>query len=256
MQADKDFRALRGRAHKHNLFAQVVEDLGSRIVRGDLKPGSLLPNEAHLCTEMGASRTVVREAVKSLSAKGLVDTRTRTGTQVLDPMHWNLLDLEVLGWRYAAMPRAEFFRELFEIRRMIEPAAAALAAERAGKQEVAAIARAYQEMQSARHDDPGAVAADLRFHQGILAAARNGLLAQMAGVIGAGLLTSHRIDSSSYDVFVPLHGEVLAAIRARKAPQARAAMEKLLLSTRDFLMRELGAPSAESGRRRARSASR
>lgn len=253
MLADKDFRALRsGRAPRRNLFSQVVEELGSRIVRGELRPGEALPNEADLCLELGASRTVVREAVKSLSAKGLVDTRTRVGSQVLDPMHWNLLDLDVLGWRYAAMPKEEFFQELFEIRRMIEPAAAALAAERATKPQIAAMDRAYADMQRLGHDSPEAIDADLRFHRGILVAARNGLLAQMAGVIGAGLLTSFRINSSSFDVFVPQHGAVLEGIRRHDPAAAREAMDRLLLSTRDFLVRELGA----AGPRRARSASR
>ncbi|HEX5768432.1 MAG TPA: FadR/GntR family transcriptional regulator [Burkholderiales bacterium] len=228
---------------KRNLFGQAVEELGSRIVCGELQPGQLLL-ESDVCRELGTSRTVVREALKSLSAKGLVDTRTRTGTRVLEATHWNLLDLDVLGWRYAAMPRIQFFRELFELRRMIEPSAAALAAERATKADIEAIARAYADMQSAPHESAAAIDADLRFHRALLAAAHNELLAQMAGVIGAGLLTSFRISSSSFDVFVPQHGEVLEAIRYGRAPAARAAMEKLLVSTREFLERELEEPAS------------
>jgi DNA-binding FadR family transcriptional regulator len=185
----KDFRSLQaGQTRKRNLFGQVVEELGSRIVRGEVQPGQTLP-ESELCRDLGASRTVVREALKSLSAKGLVDTRTRTGTRVLEPTHWNLLDLDVLSWRYAAMPRMQFLRE--------------------------------------------------RFHRAVLAAAHNELLAQMGGVIGAGLLTSFRISSSSYDVFLPYHGEVFEAIRYGRPAAARAAMEKLLVSTREFLEGEL-----------------
>jgi GntR family galactonate operon transcriptional repressor len=240
----KDFRSLQaGQTRKRNLFGQVVEELGSRIVRADLKPGQMVI-EADLCRELGASRTVVREALKSLSAKGLVDTRTRTGTRVLDATHWNLLDLDVLGWRYAAMPRMQFLRELFELRRMIEPAAAALAAERATPAEVEAIARAYADMQGAEHESAGAIDADLRFHRAVLAAAHNELLAQMGGVIGAGLLTSFRISSSSFDVFVPQHGEVLEAIRYGRPPAARAAMDKLVVNTREFLERELEEPAS------------
>ena len=122
--------ALFGASRKANLFAQVVEDLGSRIVRGDLRPGDPFPNEADLGREFGASRSVIREAVKSLAAKGLLESRTRTGIRVLAASQWNLLDLDVLGWRYGAMEPHAFFRELFEIRRMIEPEASALAAER------------------------------------------------------------------------------------------------------------------------------
>src|SRR5215207_8016079 len=120
-----------GRTRKRNLFATVVEELGIRIVRGDLKPNEAFPNEADLGREFGASRSVIREAVKSLAAKGLLESRTRTGIRVLPPGQWNLLDLDVLGWRYGAMEPHEFFRELFEIRLMIEPEASALAAERA-----------------------------------------------------------------------------------------------------------------------------
>ncbi len=223
---------------KRNLFGLVLEELGSRIVRGELQPGRTLP-EADLCRDLGASRTVVREALKSLSAKGLVDTRTRTGTRVLEATHWNLLDLDVLGWRYAAMPRMQFFGELFELRRMIEPHAAGLAAERATKGDIEAIAGAYADMQNAPQQSPSAIDADLRFHRAVLAAAHNELLAQMASVIGAGLLTSFRISSSSFDVFVPQHGEILEAIRHARPAAARAAMDKLLLSTREFLEREL-----------------
>jgi GntR family transcriptional regulator, galactonate operon transcriptional repressor len=231
------------RPRKRNLFGQVVEELGSRIVRGEIKPGEMLL-EADLCEQLGASRTVVREALKSLSAKGLADTRTRTGTRVLEPTHWNLLDLDVLGWRYAAMPRRQFFQEVFELRRMIEPHTAALAAERATRAEVETIARAYADMQSAPHESAAAIHADLRFHRAILAAAHNELLAQMGAVIGAGLLTSFRISSSSFDVFVPQHGEVLEGIRYGRPAAARAAMEKLLVNTRAFLERELEEPAS------------
>ena len=228
---------------KRNLFGQVLEGLGSRIVRGELQPGQTLP-ETELCRDLGASRTVVREVLKTLSAKGLVDTRTRTGTRVLEATHWNLLDLDVLGWRYAAMPRMQFFRELFELRRMIEPNAAALAAERATAPDIKAIADAYADMQKAPNVSQSAIDADLSFHRAVLSAAHNELLTQMAGVIGAGLLTSFRISSSSFDVFVPQHGEILEAIRYGRPNVARAAMDKLLLSTRDFLERELAEPAA------------
>ena len=124
-----DTSALRGRSsRKRNLFTHVVEELGSRIVRGEFGPSGALPNESVLSQEFGASRSVIREAVKSLAAKGLIESRTRTGIRILSPIHWNLLDPEVLDWRYSAMRPADFFREIFEVRGMIEPQAAELAA--------------------------------------------------------------------------------------------------------------------------------
>ncbi len=226
---------------KRNLFTHVVEELGSRIVRGDLAPGAALPNEAQLCLELGASRSVVREAVKSLAAKGLLELRTRTGTRVLAPTHWNLLDLDVLGWRYASLPRSQFFRELFEIRRMIEPPAAALAAERAKDEDVGALALAFDVMQSVDETSDAAIEADLRFHRGILACAHNDLLVQMGGVIGVGLLVSFRISTGSYKAALGQHGAVLEAIRRHRPEQARQAMEALLSGTQALLERELAA---------------
>jgi GntR family galactonate operon transcriptional repressor len=187
----------------------------------------------------GASRSVVREAIKSLAAKGLLELRTRTGTRVLASTHWNLLDLDVLGWRYATMPRTQFFRELFEIRRMLEPHAAALAAERATPHDIGALAQAFEAMQSADETSNAAIEADLRFHHSVLACAHNDLLVQMGGVIGVGLLVSFRISSNSYQVALEQHGEVLGAIRRGQAEQARQAMEALLFGTQAFLERDL-----------------
>src|SRR5262245_37829695 len=98
---------------RRNLFAQVVEELGARIVRGDLGPDDQFPKEADLEREFGVSRSVIREAVKTLAAKGLLESRTRTGIRALPPLHWNLLDGEVLSWRYSSMKPLQFFTELF-----------------------------------------------------------------------------------------------------------------------------------------------
>jgi GntR family galactonate operon transcriptional repressor len=224
---------------RRNLFTHVVQELGSRIVRGDLRPGEGLPNEADLGREFQASRSVVREAVKTLAAKGLLEARPRVGTRVLEPTHWNLLDLDVLGWRYATMPRTQFFRELFEIRRMIEPNAAALAAERATDAEIAALDAAYAAMQAADHSSDAAIDADLRFHRAVLDCSHNELLVQMGGVIAVGLLVSFRISSQSYGHSLTKHGDVLEAIRRHASDEARSAMERLLSGTREFLENEL-----------------
>ena len=237
---DNDSAFLRATVRrKRNLFSHVVEELGSRIVRGDLKPGTTLPNEADLGQELGASRSVVREAVKSLAGKGLLEPRARIGTRILESRHWNLLDMDVLAWRYASMPRAQFFRELFEIRRMIEPAAAALAAERANDADIAEMELAYAAMETADQTSDGAIDADLRFHRAVLAGSHNELLTQMGSVIGVGLLVSFRIASDSYGVSLLQHRYVLDAIRSRQSDAAMQAMQQLLASTRAFLEREL-----------------
>jgi GntR family galactonate operon transcriptional repressor len=235
---------------KRNLHSHVVQELGSRIVRGELKAGDPFPSEADLGREFGASRSVIREAVKSLAARGLLESRTRTGIKVLPPTHWNLLDIEVLGWRYESMPRGQFFQELFEIRGMIEPAAAALAADRATVAEIAAIAAAYGEMAKADPNAETAIEADLRFHRGILSAGHNDLLLQMGNLIGVGLLVSYRISTEPYTVFLGSHKAVLDAITRRKPAAAEKAMRDLLSGTRDFLVAHLDNARAAAGRRR------
>jgi len=226
---------LLGKGKKRSLFAHVVEEIGTRIVRGDLKPGDPFPNEADLGREFEASRSVIREAVKSLAAKGLLESRTRTGIRVLPPMNWNLLDVSVLTWRYASMPPQQFFAELFEIRSMIEPRAAHLAATRATDEEIGVIGAAIAAMESASSSGDGAIEADLAFHRAILSAAHNDLLLQMGNLIGVGLLTSYRISSEPYSAMLARHDDVYAAIRDRDPTRARQTMELLLRGTQEFL---------------------
>jgi GntR family transcriptional regulator, galactonate operon transcriptional repressor len=229
--------SLRGR--KRSLFAHVVEELGSRIVRGDLTPDDSFPIEADLGREFGASRSVIREAVKSLAARGLLESRTRTGIRVLPPIHWNLLDPEVLSWRYSVMPPAQFYNELFEIRLMIEPKAAALAARRASAREIAEISEAFSRMAEASRKGVSGVEADLSFHRAILAAGQNALLLQMGNLIAVGLYISHQISTESFTVFLPLHRKVLDAIQNRDAETAERSMEQLLSETLEFVSRHL-----------------
>ncbi|MGO4832965.1 FadR/GntR family transcriptional regulator, partial [Rhizobiaceae sp. 2RAB30] len=159
---------------------------------------------------------------------------TRFGIRVLPPMHWNLLDVLVLSWRFNSMPHQQFFGELFEIRSMIEPRAAALAAKRATPQEIAAIKDALHTMGSAEVDSDAAIEADLAFHRAVLAAAHNDLLLQMGNLIGVGLLTSYRISSEPYTAMLEKHAEIFEAIRDRDQERAKHKMQLLLQGTRSF----------------------
>jgi len=232
-------RTLSFRGKKRNLFAHVVEELGTRIIKGDLAPGDPFPIEADLGREFGASRSVVREAVKSLAARGLLESRTRTGIRVKPSIHWNLLDPEVLSWRYSVMPPAQFYSELFEVRLMIEPKAAALAARRASTRAIAEIEEAFEEMLEASRRNLSGVEADLQFHRAILAAGKNALLLQVGNLIAVGLYISHQISSESFTVFLPLHKKVLDAITTRNTHAAEQSMEQLLSETLKFVSHHL-----------------
>ncbi len=236
---DEQLRFGPGRNRKRNLFAHVVESLGTRIIRGELNSSEPFPKEADLGREFGASRSVIREAVKSLAARGLIEFRTKTGIRVLEPLHWNLLDSEVLNWRYSALPPDQFYGELFEVRQMIEPQAAALAATRATVAEIAGIADAFTAMTEASPQDASAAEADLLFHRSILAAGHNALLLQLGNLIAVGLYIAHKISSESFTVFLPMHKLVLDGIRNRDAAASRHAMERLLSETLEFMNRRL-----------------
>lgn len=233
--AEPETRLPSRRAPKRSLFAHVVENLGARIVRGELGPGLPFPKEADLSVEFGASRSVIREAVKALAARGLLASQTRTGIRVLEPFNWNLLDAEVLNWRYSAMSSRQFHDELFEIRRMIEPAATRLAALRGTAREIAAIALAFDAMRRASPAERSRVEADLRFHHAILAASHNNLLLQMGNLIAVGLDIAHRTSPQSFVLFLPLHEAVHDAIARRDGGAAAMAMQHLLSASHEFM---------------------
>ena len=115
---------------KSNLHVKFARNIGERILLGEFMPGSLLPNEAAWGKAFGASRTVVREALKTLMAKGLIESRPKIGSRVLPRTNWNILDRDVLDWHHAAVDRHAFLQSTQEVRRLVEPGIAALAAQK------------------------------------------------------------------------------------------------------------------------------
>ena len=169
------------------------------------------------------SRTVLRETIKVLAAKGLIVSRPKTGTHVRDRAFWNLMDPDVLAWRLEADPGDGFFLDVFELRRLIEPAAAALAAERALAEEIADLEAAFGEME--------AIAADLRFHELILIACHNELLGHLGSTLRATFRASFTRTNASAAETLPMHAVVLEAIRASDGPAAETAMLELIDTT-------------------------
>jgi DNA-binding FadR family transcriptional regulator len=221
---------------KRNLREQLVEQLGGDIVRGHPQPGEALPNEEELLSRYAVSRTVLREALNVLSGKGLLDARPRRGTIVRPRADWSQLDPAILGWRDdPAEPTSNNLDHLMELRRIIEPPAAALAAKRGTAEDRAAIGKAYQAMVLAGNDVPAFVDADVRFHIACLRAARNEFLLPVTHVIRASLAASMRITNRDSEqnrtVSLPLHKAIADAILARNAPAAREAMQTHLDDT-------------------------
>ena len=216
--------------------ANVIDHLGARIVGGALKPGDLLPTEADLSREMGISRPSLREGLRALAEKGLVEGRTRRGTVVTERTQWNLLDDDVLRWLSLAPPDPVFFMDLLDLRMVIEPAAARMAASRATPEQVNAIEQAYRGMvASTPHDMEACCMHDLALHELVITATGNAMLIRFAAAIRTALLACVRIASSaretSYENSLSEHGAVAAAIRRRSPEEAEHSMKKLLAGT-------------------------
>ena len=208
----------------------VVDELGSRIVRGDLQPWQALPIEDSLARDLGVSRTVVREAIKVLAQKQLLTVRTRTGTRISPTAEWNHLDPDILRWRFAGALDAKFVANVIELRRIIEPAAAELAATRATSSAVRAIQVALEQMTTTA-DVKAHIAADIRFHLAILEAAGNDLLLGLRTSIEGALNFAIHLSTLSKDdgaSSLALHRAVYEAIATRKPSVARAAMDRIV----------------------------
>lgn len=214
-----------------NVHGNTVDHLGEAIVAGRYAPGASIPPEPVLGEELGVSRTVVREAVKSLIAKGLVSTGPKVGTRVLPEEHWNWFDPDVIAWQAKAGLTPEFLRDLQDLRRAVEPAAVRMAAERATAQDIAAIEAAFAGMTRAVTEGGDYVTHDLRFHQGLLRACRNRLLIHMSKALGALLRTSFELSTSKKGggaSSLALHRAVLDAVIARDPAKAERAILKLI----------------------------
>ena len=216
-----------GRVHD-----SVLRTLAGWVLGGRHLPGELLPREEDLAATLGVSRTSVREAVRVLAAKGLLETRPRIGVRVRPRDAWQLLDPAVLSWFPDLRRDPDLIASLIEARRIIEPAAAALAARRCTAADLAVIEAAWLGMQRALPDDVAACCdADLAFHAGLIAASRNVVLRSLAGTIAAALRAVFSITNqlmTTQSRALAAHGEVLECVRLRDAEGARAAMERLL----------------------------
>ncbi len=210
------------------LHGQVVHELGVRILSDRIPEGATLDLLA-LEGELGVSRTALREALKVLAAKGLVDARQKRGTYVLYRSQWNLLDADILRWQ-ADQPTPQLLTHLGEVRAIVEPAAAALAALRHDEADIARMQAAVTAMGDHDASASHAAEADLAFHAALLQATHNDLLAALEMVIEQGLRQRDLIVHASGAVSdpVPAHQAVLDAIRAGDALAAQARMLALL----------------------------
>jgi len=228
---------------RQRLSELVAGTIGKRIVTGQYKPGDTLPTEPAAQAEFGVSRTAVREAIRLLSAKGLTASRPKIGTKVRPVADWNMFDADVLRWQVEYGPSDEFVNALFEMREIIEPSAASLAAERATADDITALGVAMDGIENHPRGAAAQIAADVDFHMTILNSSRNPILISVGAMINSALELSFTIGWQTVMAAdsVLQHRAVYEMIAARDAEGAFYGMRRLLRNSKGNVLDALRA---------------
>jgi DNA-binding FadR family transcriptional regulator len=226
-----DFKTLPMVRSAHDLVARGI---GHRIMQGRFPVGGTLPGDAELMAFFGVSRTALREALKTLSAKGLIESKTKVGTKVLGRDSWNMFDADIIEWHLELGIDAQFLGWLFEIRQTLEPLACATAALRRTSDHLDRMRQALEGMYRCEENRQGFTKADLAFHQAILEASGNPFLQSIGSVIGAALATSFNISSpvasdDRFKLVMEQHQAVFDSIERGNPSAASDAMSILIL---------------------------
>ncbi|QUD88301.1 FadR/GntR family transcriptional regulator [Phenylobacterium montanum] len=221
-----------------NMTYRLVESIGQSIVGGSYGVDHPFSTEAELAHQFGVSRSVTREAVKMLTAKGLLSARPRQGTCVQPESAWNLFDPDVLRWLLERKFSLKLLRDFTEVRLAIEPTAAALAARHATAEGLAGIRRGIERMKAAERGEDDPLAADVAFHVAILDATGNPFYIQLHELVNTALRISIRFTNSQKGVrqaSVPAHERVVEAIKARDSGAASTAMTAILAEVMELI---------------------
>ncbi len=230
----------RGRGSIHTSIAEAI---GRSIVRGEFPSGTILPNEAKWAADFKVSRSAVREAIKILMAKNLIVSRPKIGSRVEIKDRWSLLDHDVLSWYATSPERSGFLKSLQQFRHIVEPEAAALAAQYRTEAQMTEISSACHDMATAPTLSDR-TKADVRFHLAILKGSNNELLVPMGVIIDSALdnlFVFITREANDLHFAQDLHNNIERNIRLRKVQGARLAVKKLLKHSDDFIRRHLPA---------------
>ncbi|WP_019026958.1 FadR/GntR family transcriptional regulator [Colwellia piezophila] len=218
-----------------NLAHQVVHELGKKILQGTYKVGDSLPSEADLCTEFNISRTATREAVKMLSAKGLISSRPRQGIKVVESKHWNLFDVDVLNWILIGKPDLYLLRHFLQLRLAIEPEAAFLAAQYKQDSDLVAIENALVRMKDATNGQDDTHEADIEFHQSILSASNNPFFIQLTNFITTALKVNIRFTNRMIPVTLAEYQAHVDIFEHIKNSEPQAAFDSAMVTQKATL---------------------
>jgi DNA-binding FadR family transcriptional regulator len=229
---------------------QIVRSMGESILRGDYPEGALLPGEDKLMAQFGISRTVLREALKTLAAKGLVVSKTRVGTKVRAQVDWNMFDSDLLGWQLEIGMDSRFIDSLYEIRLAVEPAASALAAQRRSDDSIARMRALIDEFRQPDHTRLTFAEIDLTLHLEIAAASGNPFMRSVGAIIEAALMASF-VDTAPVDDLgrqqhsAEWHAAIVEAIARRDSNGAARAMTFVIEYGRQNRSALLPTPAAD-----------
>jgi len=242
---------------RERLHDQVTRALAVRILNGTLTPDGPSSTEMDLCRQLGVSRTILREAIKVLSAKGLVEVRPKTGVRIKPRSDWSLLDPALLMWHNEVGVDETFVRNLCQVRMMLEPPTAESAATAATDEEAEEIYNAFLAMENAKSDFSVFVNADHEFHSAISRATHNDFLIQINRIVfdalrGSQSIFRERRDPVGAEAALNLHGSVAEAIRKRKPEAARLAMIHVIRRAEQDIYLAFG--KSQKSRARSRSA--
>lgn len=226
-----------------NLSQRMVQELGRTIICGEFINDSL-PTEAELCEQFGVSRSAVREAVKMLSAKGLISSKPRQGIRILPEDQWNIFDPDLLRWTLESRPTLKVLKEFLQVRIAIEPEAASLAARYADNTKIKAIEQALERMRNAEENSNEDLEADIAFHISILYASDNRFYIRLRDFIATALRVSISHTSpikGNHIGIVEDHTKIFTAIRNRDAEGAKQSMLALIEEALRFIEEAIAA---------------
>ncbi|WP_405049648.1 FadR/GntR family transcriptional regulator [Rhizobium sp. BE258] len=219
--------------------AQVVDELGRAMVAGTYPVGSILPGDVELAQRFKVSRTVLRETMKTLAAKGMVVAKARVGTRVTEKNLWNMFDSEIIAWHFDNGATEEFLLQLYDIRLAFEPFAAGLVAERATGDDIAHLRELALVMAEPGHTTESLALADLRFHLAVADASHNPFMRTLGSLIEAALVGMFRISTppsqNGFSNIADTHMRIVDAIAAGDVAGARKAMEDVIIDGRDHV---------------------
>lgn len=216
-----------------NSHSYVVHEIGLSIIKGEFPINSILPGNLDLMDKYGVSRTVIREAMKTLSAKGLILPRSKVGTRVQDKANWNLLDYDVLAWHFESGVSEEFLTHLSEMRLSFEPFAAQLAAKNAEPADIKNLFDLAEAMGNVTDTRTQRASLDVKFHLALLDASKNPIMHSVGSMIEAALagifaVSSPRDDSEKVAENAANHRAIVLAISDKDGEAAKVAMEKVI----------------------------